>query len=52
LPCHNKYDKTSIDGLKLIDTGEKGSGIACSRKIFQGDFIISYIGELFHESDK
>ena len=50
--CKNSYASEVTAGLKMIDTmNNTGKGLVCTRDLNKGDFVISFLGELFHIKD-
>ena len=48
--CKNTHAQSEVPGLKVIDTvNGTGKGLACNKDLGMGDFVVSYIGELYHK---
>ena len=39
------------NGLKMIDAGEKGRGVASTRPFKQGDFVARYVGDIISSKE-
>ena len=46
-----KVEEWSEDGLKIIDAGVKGRGVAATRPFSIGDYVTCYRGELISHSE-
>ena len=50
--CNNSHTENQIMGLKITDSrNNTGKGLTSIKNLNQGDFVVNYIGELYHSKD-
>ena len=51
MKCQNRNMIHQHPELVLFSTTDKGIGVTCKKDIKRGEYVASYLGELFHKDD-